>query len=346
MPVTVVVGGQYGGEGKGKVAHFLAQEMNARVAVRVGGTNSGHTVVDPSGQPIILRQLPTPSILPDVICVLGAGSYINPDILFDEIKRTGLSNDRLFIDPNAMIISEKDQREEKGSDLRSSIGSTLSGTGAAVIRRIRRGRTVKLAKDEECLRQYIKPAVEFLRDNLLDHERVIIEGTQGYGLSLLHSPYYPYATSRDTTAATFVAEAGISPLDVDDIALVIRAFPIRVGGNSGPLKHETNWHIISEDSGSQESLIELTSVSKSVRRIARFDDELVRQAIKVNRPTRIILNHLDYVDFQGRIKNNVTEKTREFIRNIEYSLNTPIHYVGLGPSSLMKYIIEEVRVYG
>jgi adenylosuccinate synthase len=49
MPVTVVVGGQFGSEGKGKVAHFFARSQNASVAVRVGGSNSGHTVVDRSG---------------------------------------------------------------------------------------------------------------------------------------------------------------------------------------------------------------------------------------------------------------------------------------------------------
>jgi adenylosuccinate synthase len=86
MPVTVVVGGQFGGEGKGKVAHFLAKEMGAKVAVRVGGSNSGHTVIDPFGNAIILRQLPTAAILPNIICMLGAGSYINVSILFDEMK--------------------------------------------------------------------------------------------------------------------------------------------------------------------------------------------------------------------------------------------------------------------
>jgi adenylosuccinate synthase len=82
MPVTVVVGGQFGSEGKGKVAHFLAQETGASVAVRVGGSNSGHTVIDQSDTPIIFQQLPTAAILPNVTCVIGAGSYINPEILY------------------------------------------------------------------------------------------------------------------------------------------------------------------------------------------------------------------------------------------------------------------------
>ena len=91
MPVTVVVGGQFGGEGKGKVAHYLAQEMKASIAVRVGGSNSGHTVIDSSGSPIIFRHLPTAALLPDVTCVLGAGSYINPEILLQEVFRIGLA---------------------------------------------------------------------------------------------------------------------------------------------------------------------------------------------------------------------------------------------------------------
>ncbi|PIQ94972.1 MAG: adenylosuccinate synthetase [Nitrospirae bacterium CG11_big_fil_rev_8_21_14_0_20_41_14] len=327
MPVTVVVGGQFGGEGKGKVAHFLSKEMNASVAIRVGGTNSGHTVIDPrTEKPLILRQLPTAAILPDVTCVLGAGTYINPEILFEEIIQTGLSPDRLFIDPSAMVVTEQDIREEKDSLLRKSIGSTLSGTGAAVQRRISRDQAVKLAKDDERLQQFIQPVIPYLRDSLSSGERIIIEGTQGFGLSLLHSPYYPFATSRDTTAAAFVAEAGLSPMDVDEIVLVIRAFPIRVGGNSGPLLNEIDWETVTKESQRAETLLELTSVTKTRRRIARFDAGIVRQAIMVNRPTHIVLNHLDYLD---------RSKTYDFINNIELLVESQIDYLGFGPTSIL-----------
>ncbi len=170
MPVTVVVGGQFGSEGKGKVAHFFAKEQKATIAVRVGGTNSGHTVVDPSGSPLIFRQLPTAGLLPHVTCVLGAGSYIDLDILFDEIARVGLSEDRLLIDPNAMLITEQERLEEKNSRLRESIGSTLSGTGAAVQRRIERSTSVRLAKHEDRLYPFVKPIVPFLRERLAKKE--------------------------------------------------------------------------------------------------------------------------------------------------------------------------------
>jgi adenylosuccinate synthase len=342
MPVTVVVGGQFGGEGKGKVAHFLAQEMKALIAIRVGGTNSGHTVVDSSGAALILRQLPTAAILRDVVCILGAGSYIDVDILLGEIIRTNLTADRLFIDPNAMIITKQDVQNEESSSLRKTIASTLSGTGAALMRRISRNASVELARDEERLGRFIKPTSALLRSSLANGQRIIIEGTQGFGLSLLHSKYYPYATSRDTTAAAFVSEAGLSPLDVDDIVMVLRTFPIRVGGNSGPLPHEVEWDTVAHESDSPQQLVEFTSVTKTIRRVARFDAELVKQAISINQPTRIVCNHLDYIDANCQL----SEKVREFIKRTEAELGRTFDYLGFGPASLeaRQRVFEEVRM--
>ena len=100
MAVTIVVGGQFGGEGKGKVAYFLAKEESSTAAVRVGGINSGHTVIDNNGNPLIFQQLPTAAILPNIQCILPAGTYIHIETLFREIKSANLPNNRLFIDPN------------------------------------------------------------------------------------------------------------------------------------------------------------------------------------------------------------------------------------------------------
>jgi len=336
VPVTVIVGGQFGGEGKGKVAYKFAQERAAHIALRVGGTNSGHTVIDPFGDAIILRQLPTAALLPDVICVLGAGSYINPDILLDEVSRTGLANDRVLIDPNATIITERELNEERSSSLRESIASTLSGTGAAVRRRIGRERSVRLAKQEELLKHFVHPVVPFLRDNLSSGERVIIEGTQGFGLSLLHSKYYPYVTSRDTSAAAFVSEAGLSPLDIDDVVLVLRAFPIRVGGNSGPLPNEIDWETLTHESRSDRPILEYTSVTNTIRRVARFDADIVRQAIMVNQPTCIVLNHLDHIDTSCGRSNMLTNKASEFVDEVELLIEKQIHYFGFGPASIVE----------
>ena len=312
MSVTIVIGGQYGGEGKGKTTYHFAKEKEIGIAVRVGGTNSGHTVVDESGNKFILRQLPTPSILKDRECILSAGSYIDIDLLFREMKETGLGNDKLLIDKNAMIITDSDKELESKGNLRSEIGSTLSGTGASVIRRITRDKNTLLAKDIDILKPYMLDTKKYLRSKIKEGQKVIIEGTQGFGLSLLHSPHYPYTTSRDTTASAFLAEAGLSPFDVEDIIMAIRTFPIRVEGNSGALENEISWDEIGREP-------ELSSVTKKIRRIAHFDSEIVKMAIDVNRPSKIILNHVDYVS---------SEKQEDFIGKIEYEIRQKINFIG------------------
>lgn len=334
MPVTVIVGGQFGSEGKGKVAHILAKEMGATVAIRVGGPNSGHTAIGPSGDPVIFKQLPTAALLPDVVCVLPAGSYINPEILREEIRLSGLDSSRLVIAPQAVVITEREIAAEHESNLGRCIGSTQSGTGAAVLARLGRCGGVNFASDHEKLRPYVKPVTPFLRARLSKGERVIIEGTQGFGLSIFHTPQYPYATSRDTTAASFVTEAGLSPLDIDDVVMVIRAFPIRVPGNSGPLPAEMTWDELTQNSRSPEPLSEFTSVTRQKRRVAKFDPDIVLRAIEHNQPTRIILNHLDYVDAECTALNQVTPKAKAFLESVQRSIGRPIDYIGYGRSHL------------
>ncbi|MCK5148947.1 adenylosuccinate synthetase [bacterium] len=333
MPVTVVVGGQFGSEGKGKVAHYLAGEMNARIVVRCGGPNSGHTVIDDNGSARIFQQLPTASILPDVMLAICAGSYIDLDILFREIKETKLDAERLIIDPDAVIITEELKSREAQCGLIQKIGSTGSGTGAAVAARINREESLLFAKDIPDLKPYMAKVSDILRNVLDCRERIIIEGTQGFGLSPIHSRLYPYTTSRDTTAAAFIAETGLSPLDVDDVVLTTRAFPIRVAGNSGPLPKETTWDEIKNDSGAPNRLIELTSVTKKIRRVAAFHPQIVNKSIACNKPTRIVLNHLDYIDWSARI-GSMSLKVPYFVKKIEKDIESKIDFIGFGPEHL------------
>lgn len=319
MSVTIVVGGQFGGEGKGKVTYNFAREHNINITVRIGGTNSGHTVVTEKGK-YILRQLPTTSILENSVSVLSAGSYIDLRILKEEIALTGIKKENLKIDENAMIITNEDINLEKETNLRKNIGSTLSGTGQSVKRRISRNKTTLLAKDIPELKDFIVNTKEYLFNKINLNEKIIIEGTQGFGLSLLHTPYYPFCTSRDTTAAGFLSEVGLSPFDVENIILVIRSFPIRVEGNSGNLENEINWGNITKEP-------EFTSVTKKTRRIAKFDPEIVKKAILSNRPNYIVLNHLDYIKEENR---------DYFVKKIEKEIDQKIDYIGLDNKCLQK----------
>lgn len=335
MPVTIIIGGQYGSEGKGKVAHYFAREMKASFAVRCGGPNSGHTVIDEQGRARIFQQLPTAAILSDVKLAICSGSYIDLDILLREIAETNLEKGRLLIDPNAVIITDELKTRETQSGLMDRIGSTGSGTGAAVAARINREPSLSFAKDIPELKPFIANILKRLRNSLNNKERIIIEGTQGFGLSPLHGGHYPYATSRDTTAAAFLSETGLSPLDVDDVVLTIRTFPIRVAGNSGPFSHpddEIDWNTITLEGGHSQPIKERTSVTKHVRRVARFDPKVVRQAIISNRPTKIVLNHIDYLSSnKGQVNQ---QKIQSFIFMVEKALKNNIVFLGFGPETL------------
>lgn len=302
--IDIIIGGQFGSEGKGKVAFYLGKRTQHKCIARIGGANSGHTANN-----CILQHLPV-SVLFNGKAIIGAGSYLRVDILLKEISKFTPST--LYIDSKAVIISQTEPLE-----LQTSIGSTLSGTGEGVLARIKRAFNCKFVTSIPQLSKYIKTSAEI--HSIIEAARgCIIEGTQGFGLSLIHSPYYPYVTSRDTTAAGCISEMGISPKRVRNIYLVIRAFPIRVGGNSGPLYKECSWDSIGVKA-------EMTSITKRIRRVGLFEPEIVRQAIRYSSPTHIVLNHLDYIEKAARFK---------FVSSIEEAIGQKVDYIGLGPNNL------------
>lgn len=336
MSVTVIFGGQFGSEGKGKVAHYFAKNENADYCIRVGGPNSGHTVYR-NGEKLVFRVLPTGVIEKNVTAILPAGSYINLSILKQEMEMSGLSNDRLLIDENAVIISDDFITAEKQSDLRQSIGSTESGTGEAVIARIKRKKEVKLlARDFAELKHFVCDTKRVLRSACNANKKIIAEGTQGFGLSLLHAKDYPYATSRDTSAASILSECGLSPFDVENIVMVIRTFPIRVSGESGDLPNEISWDILRDELGRNEDLIEYTSCTNRIRRIARFDEDVVNRSIICNKPNIIVLNHLDYVDNACR-DGVITKKAERFVATVSDRINSKINFVGINEMDIVNF---------
>lgn len=331
MPVTVVVGGQFGSEGKGKVSAHLARASNVSAVVRVGGSNSGHGAVDAEGVLVSLRQLPAGAIRSDATLVLPPGSLIDVTILMREIDLLRIEPDRLRIDSRASIVTSRHTAKEQEDGLRASIGSTESGTGAALLERLGRSPKHIRARDISALRPYIDNDTTAYMRKLLDNgQRILIEGTQGFGLSIWHSDSFPFATSRDTTAAGFVSEAGLAPHDVDDVVLVLRTFPIRVGGNSGPLPNEITWPELAAEAHLPADFKEYTTATHRVRRVARFDSQLVKRAIATNRPHRIVLNHMDYVDPEGQ-----SQSGHDFLIRIENEIGRRFDFLGYGADSLV-----------
>lgn len=166
-------------------------------------------------------------------------------------------------------------------------------------------------------------------------KKVLIEGTQGSGLSLYHSPHYPKTTSRETNAAGFVSEVGLSPRLISEIVLVFRTFPIRVAGaQAGPLHDELTWEQLQVESGSPVPLREYTSVTHKLRRLGRFDWESARRAVLLNRPTKIAVSFLDYLDFQNREATEwaaLTPSAKAFVWRLEEACIAPAFCLGTGP---------------
>lgn len=335
MPVSVVVGGQFGSEGKGKTALEIARQTGAAVVVRVGGTNSGHTAVDEQGKSWALRQLPVSVLASGTIAVLPPGALIDPEILVRESEALKLDRRRLAVSPYATVITPEDIKAERRAGLITQIGSTGSGTGAALIRRIgRHSKGIVLAGDHPALKRYLGDTGALMREALNKNRWIVVEGSQGFGLSVLHGGYYPNATSRDTTAATFLGEAGLSPRDVSDITLVLRTHPIRVAGNSGKLYGETTWAKIAETAGLPEDYKELTTATKKIRRVGRFDPKLVERAIEANNPTRIVLNHFDYVHYG--VRDRIFDvRALKFLENVERRIGRKVDWIGIGPGDFI-----------
>jgi adenylosuccinate synthase len=327
MSATVIVGGQYGSEGKGKIAAYLAPRFQH--SVRTGGPNAGHTVRSGS-KAIVLRHLPCAVVAPEVKLYLGAGAVIDPAILVQEIANNEVGPGRLFIDRQAAIISEAHLASEVA--LVARIGSTGKGVGAAVAAKVLREPALQLARDIGALKPYLAGVSGLLGAALKGGESVLIEGTQGIGLSLHHG-HFPHVTSRDVTAGSLCGEIGVGPTQVSSVIMVVRTYPIRVAGPSGPLEHEIDWQTVTAESGYAEPLVELTTVTQKVRRVARFDLQAVRRAAELTSASEIALTFADYLDASAlncREFDFLPKKIKEFVEQLEQGTGVPVSLIGTG----------------
>lgn len=333
--VDVIIGGQYGSEGKGQIAAYLANEYD--ILIRVGGPNAGHSVYD-SKSKHIFHQIPSGSRMnKSAKLLIGPGAVIDPDKLLNEIIEQDIDVKRLCIDGNAMVINEQDKKNEIG--LVATIGSTGQGVGSATARRItERGGNVILAKDSIELKPYVCSTLKILERAYKENKRVLLEGTQGTGLSLYHG-FYPHVTSRDTTVSACLSEAGIAPKRIRRVIMVCRTYPIRVQDppdrTSGPLQDLT-WNEIAERSGYDVDTLknaEKTSTTKKQRRVGEFEWENLHKAAVLNGATDIALTFTDYIN-----KDNVhamryeqlTPETLNFIEEVERVTETPVTLISTG----------------
>ncbi len=335
MAVTVVVGGQYGSEGKGKLVAHLAQSDKPDVAVRCGGSNAGHGFTH-NGKQYFLRHIPCAITNAETRLLIAPGALVNPEILIMEIEHTGVPLEHLGIDEFTAIIAKEHLARERELGLGSQISSTLSGTGAATSMKVLRSSDLRFAKDIPALKPFLTDVSSEVNAAYDEGKKILVEGTQGFGLSVHHARQYPYCTSRDTTAAAFLSEVGLSPRCVGDIFMVVRTYPIRVPGPSGRLERETSWEEIRASSGAPHPIFEMTTVTRRVRRVGMFEEIPVARAAQINRPTGIAIHGIDYIDFSDKGKRrfeDLSYAARDFIAKLEKLTQAPALFIYTGPDT-------------
>ena len=324
MTSTVVVGGFFGDEGKGKIISYLSIKDNPKIIVRGGaGPNAGHTIRD--GDKVYkVRMLPSGFLNKNAKVMIGPGVVINPDVLKKEINDFGVSG-RSFIDKHCGIIEETHLNRDSKGELKEKIGSTGSGTGPANADRAMR--VLKLAKEIDSLSSFVVDVPEEINSVISANENLLVEGTQGTFLSLWHGTY-PFVTSKDVTASGICADVGLGPTKVDEVIVVFKSYVTRVG--TGPLDKE-----LSVEEAEKKGWSEFGTVTGRQRRAADFDFDLARRAILLNGATQICITKLDVLFPTCAGKNSfsdLSDDAKSFLENIEKKLDTPVTLIGTGPS--------------
>ena len=324
MPCTVIVGGFFGDEGKGKIAAYLAMKDKPDICVRGGnGPNAGHTVIH-GGVQYSLRLIPSGFVNHSTRLLIGPGVPVDPIVLLDELRKTD-SERRTEVDNQCPIVEPRHKEQESRSDhLSKKVGSTKSGVGACNAERALR--MAKMARTVPSLKPYVGDTVGEIQQALGENKNIMIEGTQGTFLSLYHGTY-PYVTSKDTTASAACADVGVGPTQVDDVIVIFKAYVTRVG--EGPLEGQ-----LERDEVARRGWTEFGTVTGRERRAAPFDFKLAKRAVELNGATQIALTKLDVLFPRAKGAKQFEEldkEAREFVLKIERETGISVTLIGTGP---------------
>ncbi len=297
MPCTVIVGGFFGDEGKGKIAAYLAMKDKPDICVRGGnGPNAGHTVIH-DGVQYSLRLIPSGFVNRSTRLLIGPGVPVDPIVLLDELRKTD-SERRIEVDNQCAIVEPRHKEQESRSDhLSRKVGSTKSGVGACNAERALR--MAKMAQTIPSLKPYVGDTVGEIQKALAENKKIMIEGTQGTFLSLYHGTY-PY---------------------------IFKAYMTRVG--EGPLDGQ-----LDRDEVARRGWTEFGTVTGRERRAAPFDFKLAKRAVQLNGATQIALTKLDvlFPSAKGvRHLEDLDKPARAFISNIEKETGVKVTLIGTGP---------------
>ncbi|MFC2154007.1 adenylosuccinate synthetase [Candidatus Altiarchaeota archaeon] len=346
--VSVVVGGHYGDEGKGKIVSYLALNDNPDVIARAGvGPNAGHTVYK-DGKKFGLRMIPCGFVNEKSKLVIGAGVLVEPKRFLQEVEWTD-TKDRMFVDKRCSIIEEK-HKEQDTKGQAKKIGTTGSGCGPANADRVLR--IAKQAKDIKELKDFLLDVPEFLNKTLQEGGDILLEASQGFGLSLYYGNY-PYVTSKDTTSSTACADVGIGPTTVKEVIIVFKAYMSRVGEDpyvhyltNEEIEGDPVWEKVLERAKAEDLpgkndneiiaayLKELGTVTGRPRKIGKFDFELAKYSSTLNGATQVAVTCIDKLfpeSLGAKSYGDLGQDAQDFLDNIESQLQRKITLISTGP---------------
>jgi adenylosuccinate synthase len=324
MSCTIIVGGFFGDEGKGKIVAHIAYKDKPVIISRGGvGPNAGHTV-QVGNQEFGVRMVPSGFVYKDAKLCIGSGVLVDPRVFEQEVERLHVKG-RVFVDLRCGIITADHIARDKGSThLAKKIGSTGSGCGPANSDRVMR--LSLQAKDIPELAEYLLDVPKAIDDALKKEAFVLLEGTQGFGISLYYGTY-PFVTSKDTSASQIAADNGVGPTRIDDVIVVFKAYPTRVG--EGPFSTEMSFEK-SDAMGIQE----FGTVTHRKRRIGGWDGGMARYSAMINGCTVAAITGIDRVDkacFGVTEYGKLTKKAKNFIKTAEDDIGCPVSLISTGP---------------
>jgi hypothetical protein len=225
----------HGSSGKGKVADFIADLENLDFAISHNSQNASHITVFDDGSEYKFNFLPSSVSKKGIKIVIGADAVISADKALEEIRDWNLDESNLFIHPLVTIIEPEDLNFEMEN--LAFLGSTMTGGGAAKSKKILRLKSF-FTKDHPELSKYVTDTHKLVNDWLAEGKTGLCEIAQGYdlsqdtiwtGLDGKVKVMYPYNTSRNINAGSFMGFSFVSPRLIGETILNIRSYAIRVG---------------------------------------------------------------------------------------------------------------------
>jgi adenylosuccinate synthase len=331
--VTVVIGAQFGDEGKGKMVDYLSSGSDLVVRYQ-GGDNAGHTVINDYGV-FKMHLIPCGIFTPGAANLVGTGTVVNPDVLISEIdmlKTAGVDVSKLYLSDKAHLILPYHVELDVAIEKASGIGTTKRGIGQAyAYKMLRKNPRAEDLRDLDKLRGYIAQAkatglaeleydvpdeklqywqerlvpllvdpIDFVHSYIDNGKTALFEGQLGV-MKDIDLGTYPYVTSSNPVAAYAAVSGGFPASKITRVIGVAKAFSSDVGDGPFPTEMTDIEAAPLRGDGSQPD-DEFGARTGRSRRLGWLDLEVLRYAHKVNGLTELILTKLDKLDGVEQLK--------------------------------------------